>query len=166
MPNRYNQYIMTKKPNAATILDCRISAAQREQPATIDDAFAQAVGKQLESRGIARVPGLPNDDEPMARYDVAIELDRRHPEFEARREAQRQADEDATGASKTAADHIRQTITDRISRRDTPLNGPGILAAAGGNPYESNSFAGDSVAALIRQGLTRMEPPTAGTIVR
>lgn len=76
MPNRYNQYIMTKKPNATTILDCRISAAQREQPATIDDAFAQAVGKQLESRGIARVPGLPNDDEPMARYDVAIELDR------------------------------------------------------------------------------------------
>src|SRR5215469_16202988 len=43
-------------------------------------------------------------------------------------------------------------IANRTSR-DMPLNGPGIIAAAGGNPYESNSFARDSVAALIKRGL-------------
>jgi len=39
------------------------------------------------------------------------------------------------------------------SRPDIPLNGPGVIRAAGSNPYATNSFARDSVASLLRQGL-------------
>jgi len=85
-------------------------------------------------------------------YDIAIELERRQREFEAQQEVQRQAEEEAAKAPKTTAGIFYQEIANRTSR-DMPLNGPGIIAAAGGNPYESNSFAHDSVAALIKRGL-------------
>ena len=58
MTNRHNS--INQKPSAAEMLTRQIAAAQRK-PENLDDSFAQAIGRKLESRGIARVPGLPGN---------------------------------------------------------------------------------------------------------
>ena len=81
---------------------------------------------------------------------------RRTQELEEYWEGQRQAAQEGQNAPQTTADLIRQTMAETYrptSRADMPLNGDGIIRAAGGNPHASNSFARDSVASLIRERL-------------
>jgi hypothetical protein len=153
MTDRHNR--ITQKPSAADMLNRQLAATQRK-PENLDDDFAKAVSRRLESRGIAKVPGLPWDEPEETWADRAIEYGRRTQELEEYWEAQRQAAQEGQNAPQTTADLIRQTMAETYqptSRADIPLNGPGVIAAAGGNPHASNSFARDSVASLIRQGL-------------
>ena len=88
--------------------------------------------------------------------DAFLEYGRKTRELEEKWAAQRQADEEAQNAPRTTADLIRSTMGETYqpaSRADMPLNGDDIIRAAGGNPHATNSFARDSVAAMIRQGL-------------
>jgi hypothetical protein len=58
-----------------------------------------------------------------------------------------QFEQESQSAPQTTADLIRATMSETYrpaSRADIPLNGPGVILAAGGNPNASNSFARDS----------------------
>lgn len=115
---------ISKKPSAAGLLHRRLAATPAEKPQHVADSFAEVIGRRLESRGITRVPGLPEPEAPQW-YDLAIESHRRHQEFEAQREAKQQAD---LVAAQPTPDLIRSTIAGAAS--PMPLNGAGVLRAA------------------------------------
>ncbi|MBF6425588.1 hypothetical protein [Nocardia cyriacigeorgica] len=153
MTNRNN---INRKPSSADSLSRAMASTERKQPPNDLDDFAEAVARKLESRRITRVPGLP-EDQPADNetwVDRALEFDRMTRELEAEWEAKRRAQENPL--PKTTADLVSSAMAESYrptSRADMPLNGPGIIAAAGGNPYASNSYARDSVADLVRRGL-------------
>jgi hypothetical protein len=62
-------------------------------------------------------------------YDKAIELHRHHEEFEADRDAQRQAEEEAANAPKNPVDILRAALAGSASTT-TALNSAEILRAA------------------------------------
>ncbi len=67
----------------------------------IEDDFAQRVGKELERKGIAHIPGLPRDPEPRW-YDRAIELERQQHRIAVEREEAQRREKEAvplTGAA-------------------------------------------------------------------
>jgi hypothetical protein len=92
------------------------------------------MAKRLESRGIAKVPELPQDQEQQRWSDRVLDYLRSQRDFEKEQAAKRQAEQEAATAPKTTADVFRQTIA-----TDIPLNGPPVIRAAGGDPYASNS---------------------------
>lgn len=82
--------------------------------------------------------------------------DRRTNERLKQTEGQREAEEEARTALQIAAGLLRAAITEShhpSSRSDMPLNRPGIIAAAGRNPYGPKPFPRGSASDLIRRGL-------------
>ena len=104
----------------------RAVANTRGNPQPVEDEFAQAIGRQLERRGIAKVPGLPRPEPEPEWYDAWIELDRQHKELEAEREARRQAEAEAAQAPQTTAGFLSTEITKAATNSGSahiPLNG-------------------------------------------
>jgi hypothetical protein len=97
MTNSINQ-----KPSAADMLTRQIAAARR-RPESLDDSFAQAIGRKLESRGIARVPGLSDEPEDSTWVDAFLEYGRKTRELQEEWEARRKAEEEAAQAPQTTA---------------------------------------------------------------
>ena len=125
---------------------------QRPTPQPIADPGVRAICTAAGAQGIVKVPGLPAESEATW-VDRAVEFSRRQQELEEQWEAKRQAEREAQNIPEpqTAADIARAAIHQSYtptSRSDIPLNGPGIIAAAGGNPH-----ATASVADLIRRQL-------------
>lgn len=122
-----------EKPSAAQMLTRRINSTKRKPAETIEDEFAQAVAHRLESRGITTVPGLPQDEPPQW-YDLAIERERRFREYEAKREAQRQAEEAARNEPQSTAGILAVAIAAQAdsspASKHIPLNGAAVLRAA------------------------------------
>ena len=123
-----------KKPSAADLLNRQINSTKRKADPPINDPFAQAVAKRLESRGIAEVPGLPNNPPEVDGFDVLIELHRRNREFQAQRQAQRQAEDEVAKRPPTAAGLLAEAIAAQgntnVPSKHMPLNGAAILRAA------------------------------------
>ena len=127
--------------NAAKTVVRALTCAQRRDPAPLDgygtrssagrgaaslDPFAKAVARKLESRGVARVPGVEDHAPEPEWFDLAIEHRRRQETAQAESEARRQAEEEArlpTPAKLARALSVRRG--DAI-----PLNGAEILRAA------------------------------------
>jgi hypothetical protein len=117
----------------AEMLKRALAGTQGRTPQPITDEFAKAIAKRLESRGIVKVPGLPDEDESeLEWYEKLLELDRRHEEFEREREAREQAEQEAATAHLTTPDLIRRTMaeTHPTSKSTIPLNGAAVLRAA------------------------------------
>ena len=93
------------------------------------DDVAKAIARQLESRGIAKVPGLPDDEPEPEWFDIAIELEKQNKLLEDEREVRCDAEEEAENAPKTTADIFCQAIKGSSSKA-MPLNGAGILRSA------------------------------------
>lgn len=108
---------------------------RNSRPVAIEGDFAQAIARQLESRGIARVPGLPAEPEPQW-FDTAIEHLRRQQELAAEREARRRAEGAAEekrrrpGLPNILMSEIAKTATPGRSSAPIPLNGAAVLRAA------------------------------------
>ncbi|WP_370332223.1 hypothetical protein [Mycolicibacterium hippocampi] len=131
MTNQHNT--ISRKSSAAEALIRTVKTRQStpRNPDAIEGDFAQAVARKLESRGIATVPGLPTDEPGPHWYDAAIEVERRHREFEAQREAGRQAEEAAKNAPQTAAGMLSAAIAGQAKAGGpVPLNGAAVLGAA------------------------------------
>lgn len=110
-----------------------IRRSRRNRVPEIKDDLSQRIFKELERQGLARVPGLP--DNPQW-YDLAIELERRHQQFEAEREEARPRKEEEEQAA--------------------PLTGAaGALSAAiaGG---DDNAQVRESIASVISRGLSEI----------
>jgi hypothetical protein len=125
------------------MLERAIAGTQGRTPQPITDEFVLAIAKRLEARGIVKVPGLPDEDEPeLEWYEKIIELNRRHEEFEREREARKQAEQEAAAtAQQTTTDLIRQAMaeTHPMSKAPIPLNGAAVLRAAlAGGPGTMN----------------------------
>jgi hypothetical protein len=111
------------------MLTRQIEPSRRKPTDTVEDGLAQAVGRRLEERHIAAVPGLSDDQPEPEWYDIAIELHRRHEEFLADREVKQQAEQDA---AQSTPDLIRSALAEptRRSSSTMPLNGTRVLHAA------------------------------------
>jgi hypothetical protein len=96
-----------KKTSAADLLYQQINSAKPKPNPKITDPFATEVAKRLEQRSITKVPGLPDDEPEPQWYDLVIEMERRHQEFLADREAKHHAEQQA---SLSTADLIRSTL--------------------------------------------------------
>lgn len=111
---------MTKMPDTAKLLTKRLSGTVGEKPAPVADAFSQAIGKQLEDKGIANVPGLPRQAEPEW-FDKFIAYHDHMDQFEREREQQR-VDEREESESATSIIHrlfsgsVEQPAPERRSR--------------------------------------------------
>ncbi|OBI54674.1 hypothetical protein A5667_24905 [Mycolicibacterium fortuitum] len=119
-----------KKPSAAEMLTRQLNSTKRQPAESIEDEFALAVARRLEERQIAKVPGVSDDQPEPQWYDIAIEMDRRHREYLADREAQRQAKQQA---AQSTPDLIRSTLAGAARQpapTTMPLNGSRVLRAA------------------------------------
>jgi hypothetical protein len=114
---------------AAESVKRAMKGTRGREPEPVTDRFAQGVARQLERRGIAKVPGLPKSERQPEWYDLAIELERRAEEIEAERQAQRQAEAEAAQPPQTTAGILAVAIGGPSSGY-LPLNGAGILRAA------------------------------------
>lgn len=110
---------------ARQLLEAAIAGTQGREAQPITDEFAQAIAKRLEQRGVAQVPGLPDDEVQRDRLDEYIRLWK---EWEAEAEAKRVAQAEAALAPRSTPDLIRQTMTG--SSTSIPLNGIGVLRTA------------------------------------
>jgi hypothetical protein len=116
--------------SAAELLKRALAGSQGHAPQPITDEFALAIAKRLESRGIVKVPGMPDKDDEMQWYDKLIELDRQHKEFEREREAREQAEQEVV-APQTTAGIVRAAIAcSSGSSGHIALNGAAVLRAA------------------------------------
>ena len=133
----------------AEMLKRALARTQSHTPQPITDEFAKAIARKLESRGIAKVPGLPEEEESW--HDRVLEFLREQPDLEERA-AKRQAEQEQGAATEpqTTAGILRKTIA-----ADIPLNGPAVIRAAGGNPYDGRH----SVASLIEAEIRRSGSP-------
>lgn len=115
----------------------RIPAPQPSQQIT--DPADQAIARALQARGI-EVPGLPQDEE-VHWVDILVEHQRRHEEFVANQQAQRQAEAEAeTTSDRSVAEILSEEIakfaqpqpgdTSRATQPPMPLNGAAVLRAA------------------------------------
>jgi hypothetical protein len=112
------------------MLERAIAGTQALTPQPITDEFAKAIAKRLESRGIVKVPGLPDEDEPDA-HPIRAALDRyeaARQQIEAEREAKRLAEEEAEAAAKPTTAIVRKATAE--SSAPVALNGMGVLSAA------------------------------------
>jgi hypothetical protein len=124
----------SRMSNAAESLKRALANTRGTSQAVEDgDHFAQAIGRQLERRGIAKVPGLPSPEPEPEWYDAWIELDRQHKELEAEREARRPAEAEAAQAPQTTAGILAAEITKAATNSNSahiPLNGAQVLRTA------------------------------------
>ncbi len=118
-----------RKSSAAAMLTRQIDSSRRKPTDTVEDGLAQAVGRRLEERHIAAVPGLPDDQPEPEWHDIAIELHRRHEELLAEREATHEAEQ---RAAQSTPDLIRSTLAGAAQQQSStmPLNGSRVLRAA------------------------------------
>lgn len=129
----------TKKTSTAEMLTRRINSTTPKPDPVVADPFAAGVAKRLEQRGIAKVPGVRSEAPELEWYDYAIEAQRRNGALEARRKAQRQADDNARTTPQSTAGALAAAITaqanNSVPSGHIPLNGAAVLRAAlaGGN---------------------------------
>ncbi len=118
-----------RKSSAAAMLTRQINSSRRKPTDTVEDGLAQAVGRRLEERHIATVPGLPDGQPAPEWYDIAIELHRRREELLAEREAKHEAEQ---RAAQSTPDLIRSTLAGAAQQQSStmPLNGSRVLRAA------------------------------------
>ena len=114
--------------NAAETLRRALKGNQGRAAQPVTDEFAKAIARQLERRGIAKVPGVPSPGPEPTWIDNAIEYGERTRELEAKWAAQRQAAQDEHTTPQTAAAALRAAIAGPSA--PLPLNGAGILRAA------------------------------------
>lgn len=118
--------------SAARTLKAAIDrSAKVHRPESITDEFAQAVAHKLQSRQIARVPGLPAEEPQW--FDMAIEHQRRQQKLNAEREARRDAEHRAQEATQTTASILLSEIAKAATAGGSatiPLNGAAVLWAA------------------------------------
>jgi hypothetical protein len=125
---------ITRKQSAADTLKRAITlkGTQGHSPEPVTDEFAQAIARQLERRGIAKVPGLEPEPE-MAWYEKWIELGRQHEELEAEWEARRKAEAEAEDSPKTTAGILAAEISKAATNSGSahiPLNGAAVIKKA------------------------------------
>ncbi len=108
-----------------------LAGTQGRTPQPITDEFAQAIAKRLESRGIVKVPGLPDDEPEQTWTDRVVGYLRHMEDFEAER-AKRLADEEEKAAApQTTAGIVRAAIASSSgSSGHIPLNSERVLRAA------------------------------------
>jgi len=110
-----------------------IAGTQGHRPQQITDSLALGIAKRLEARGIARVPGLPEEEEDWPKKVLAFLQEQRDIEERAA-ERRRQAEEerDAPPAPRTTAGIVRQAMAEAhpTSKAPLPLNGAAVLRAA------------------------------------
>lgn len=99
----------------------------------------------MESRGVTKVAGLPDEPAELDWLDIVTELRRRNEEFQAQREAQRQAEEEAAKRPHTTAGVLAAAIAAQGNTsgpsKHIPLNGSAVLRAAlAGGTGSINSF--------------------------
>lgn len=123
-----------KKPSAADLLTRQLNSTTSKPTPTITDPFAEAVARRLESRRIAKVPGLQDNSPEPDGLEILIELHRRNEEFQAQREDQRQAEEEAAKRPQTTAGILAAAVRDQANSsgasKHIPLNGAAVLRAA------------------------------------
>jgi hypothetical protein len=109
-----------------------LAGTQSHTPQPVTDEFAKAVAKRLESRGIAKVPGLPDEEEDWpAKVLEFLRAQRDLEERAAERQAEREAAQDEHTAPQTTAGILREAIVGSSgSSGPMPLNGAGVLRAA------------------------------------
>ncbi|MYV31964.1 hypothetical protein GQ649_32720 [Rhodococcus sp. DSM 6344] len=114
--------------SAAAMLTRQINSTKRK-PDAVEGGLAQAVGRRLEERHVATVPGLPDDKPEPEWYDIAIDLHHRHKEFLAEREAKNQAEQHP---AQSTPNLIRTALAGATRQRSStmPLNGTRVLHAA------------------------------------
>ncbi len=114
--------------SAAEALKRQLANTPRHNPEPVEDEFAKAIARKLESRGIAKVLGLADPEPEMAWYEKWIELDRQHKELEAEQEARHKAKQEAQNPPQTTAGALHAAIAG--SSAAMPLNGASVLRAA------------------------------------
>ena len=113
----------------AEMLKRALAGTQRHRPEPITDEFALAIAKRLESRGIARVPGLPEEEVDWPKQVLAFLQEQRDiEERAAQRQRQAEQEREAPPAPKTTAGILRDAIAG--SSGVLPLNGEAVLRAA------------------------------------
>ena len=123
--------------NAAERLKAALAASQGPTPRPITDEFALAIARKLEARGIAKVPGVPDDEERWQDTVLTFLQEQRDiEERSAERRRQAEAEAQHTAPPSTAA-----ILAAEIAKAGTssgsahmPLNGAQVLrtALAGG----------------------------------
>ena len=82
----------TSPLNTAEKLSKALAGIQGHSPQPVTDEFAKVIARELESRGIAKVSGLPSIKAESEWFDIAIELENRNKELEDEQEARRKAE--------------------------------------------------------------------------
>lgn len=123
--NRYNR--ITRKAPAGEMV-ARGLANTQAKAQTVDDEFAQAIARKLESRGVTKAPVLPKDEEPQRKKVLRIlrEDQEWQREYEARRKSEENTPQTTVGLIMS---EIAKAATGSESPH-IPLNGAQVLRAA------------------------------------
>jgi hypothetical protein len=111
------------------MLEAAITGTQGRTPQPITDEFALAIARRLESRGIVKVPGLPEEEEsPEDRVKRVLGYLREVDAVEGGQAAERQPE--AAPPPQTTAGIVREAISASTgSSGHIPLNGMAVLKA-------------------------------------
>ena len=113
------------------MLERALAGSQSPTPQPITDEFALAIARKLEARGIAKVPGIPDDEEGW--QDTVLTFLQEQGDIEERAaERQSEAEAQHTAPPSTAAILVAEIANAATNSGGAhiPLNGAAVLRAA------------------------------------